>query len=66
MIPRCVRIGFHSPGCKEIAVVPDLGNLTWVEATYPTPYGVIRVSHRKNAQGKIESKIDAPEEITIK
>ena len=54
------------PGCKTIAVRPNLGDLTWVEATYPTPYGVVRISHKKNEKGEIETKIDAPEEITIK
>ena len=52
------------PGCKKIAVRPDLGDLDWVEGTYPTPYGVIRVRHEKTADG-VKSIVEAPPEIEI-
>ncbi|MFZ4262545.1 alpha-L-rhamnosidase C-terminal domain-containing protein [Sphingobacterium sp. HJSM2_6] len=52
-------------GGKAYTVRPHLGNLTYVEGTFPTKYGVIRVKHTKNANGKIVSEIDAPKEIKI-
>lgn len=66
LLEEVTGIKILAPGCKEVSVQPNLGDLRWVEATYPTPYGVIRVSHKKNEKGEIVTKIDAPEEITIK
>lgn len=66
LLEEVAGIQIQEAGCKEIAVKPNLGNLTWVEATYPTPYGIIRVSHKKNEKGEVETKIDAPKEITVR
>lgn len=52
------------PGCKVVQIRPNLGDLKWVEGTFPTPYGDIRISH-KVINGQIESKIDAPDEVQI-
>ncbi len=45
---------------KTFEIKPDLGNLKWIKASFPTPYGLIKVE----CDGK-ELKIDAPKEITI-
>lgn len=39
--------------------------LEWVEGTFPTPYGVIRIRHDKDTAGNIKSQISAPNEIKI-
>ncbi|MEI7423112.1 MAG: hypothetical protein WCK18_13500 [Prolixibacteraceae bacterium] len=52
-------------GCKTLKIEPHLGNLKWVEGSFPTPLGVVKVKHTKLANGKIESKIDAPKGIKI-
>lgn len=52
-------------GCKTVRIAPNLGDLEWVEGTYPTPYGLIKVRHEKRSNGKIVSKIDAPKGIKI-
>ena len=52
-------------GCKTLKIEPYLGNLEWVEGSFPTPMGVVKVKHTKLANGKIESKIDAPDGIKI-
>ena len=52
-------------GCTKVAVTPHLGQLTYAKGSFPTPHGVIRVSHRRGADGKVISEIDAPEGITI-
>ncbi len=54
-----------TPGCKKVAVKPDLGDLSWAEGSYPTPQGVIRVRHERGADGKIVSTITAPEGVEI-
>jgi alpha-L-rhamnosidase len=52
-------------GCKTLKIEPNLGNLEWVEGSFPTPLGVVKVKHTKLPNGKIESKIEAPEGIKI-
>jgi len=53
------------PGCKKIAIEPQLGNLNWVEGTYPTPFGIISVRHEKQQNGEIKSKISVPKGIKV-
>jgi len=53
------------PGCKRVRIAPQLGNLQWVEGTYPTPRGPVRIRHERKPDGTIKSKIDAPRGITI-
>jgi len=47
-------------------VKPNLGNLSFVEGTYPTKLGVIKVRHQKDDKGSIISIIDAPDGIEIR
>ena len=53
------------PGFKKVLIKPNLGDLEWVEGSYPTPYGTIKVNHIKDANGKVISTIDTPSEIEI-
>jgi hypothetical protein len=53
------------PGSKTLRISPNLGNLEFAEGTFPTPYGVVSVKHKKQADGSIKSEIDAPKEVTI-
>lgn len=53
------------PGCRTIRITPHLGDLQWVEGSFPTPYGDIQIRHEKEANGKIKSRIEAPKEIRI-
>lgn len=53
------------PGAKVIRINPNLGDLKFAEGTFPTPHGVVKVKHVKQADGKIKSEIDAPKEIKI-
>jgi len=53
------------PGCKKLKIEPHLGDLKWVEGSYPTPLGIIWVRHEKQANGSIKSTIKAPKGIEI-
>lgn len=53
------------PGCRTIRIEPHLGDLEWVEGSFPTPYGAIKISHRKRPAGKIDSKVTAPRQIKV-
>lgn len=53
------------PGCRRIAIKPDLGDLKWAKGTYPTPYGLIDISVCKNKDGSMDLKINSPKEIEV-
>lgn len=53
------------PGCKTIRIQPNLGDLQWVEGTYPTPLGVVKIRHEKQANGTVKSTIDAPKGVKV-
>jgi alpha-L-rhamnosidase len=53
------------PGCKTIKIEPQLGDLTWVQGTYPTPEGIIHIRHETREDGTVVSKIEAPKGIRI-
>lgn len=51
------------PGCKKVRITPHLGNLNWVEGSFPTPYGIIKIRHEKQADGKVRSDVQVPEGV---
>lgn len=53
------------PGLSVISVRPNLGELSFAEGTFPTPYGIIKVKHTKQPDGQVKSDIQAPEKIKI-
>lgn len=54
-----------APGCKVVKIEPHLGDLTFAEGTFPTPYGLIKVKHTKLANGKIKTKISKPRQVKV-
>lgn len=52
-------------GYKTVRIKPNLGDLEWVEGTYPTPMGAIKIRHEKQKNGEIKSEIQAPEGIKV-
>lgn len=53
------------PGCKTLKIEPHLGNLDWVEGTFPTPLGVVTVKHIKQSNGEVKSEIDVPKGVKV-
>ena len=53
------------PGCRRIRVAPQLGDLTWAEGSYPTPFGPLHVRHERRPDGKVESQIKAPTGVQV-
>lgn len=53
------------PGCKVVRIVPHLGDLKWVKGTFPTPYGVISISHKVGEDGEVITEVDAPSGVTV-
>ena len=52
------------PGCKKVKITPHLGDLDWVEGTYPTPLGEIHIRAEKTAEGT-RVCINAPEGVAV-
>ncbi|SDD19881.1 alpha-L-rhamnosidase [Mucilaginibacter pineti] len=52
-------------GCRVIKIEPHLGDLTFAEGTYPTPYGILKIKHVKLAGGKIKTTVSAPKGVKI-
>ncbi|QEC52590.1 alpha-L-rhamnosidase-like protein [Anseongella ginsenosidimutans] len=53
------------PGSKVIRIEPHLADLEWVEGTFPTPYGAVKIKHTKKADGSIATEVDAPDEVKV-
>ncbi|MBR4072619.1 MAG: alpha-L-rhamnosidase [Clostridia bacterium] len=62
---KVLGIEIAEAGCKKIKISPNLGDLKWAKGTYPTPLGIITVSHKKEADGSISTEYTAPEGIEI-
>lgn len=50
---------------KTVTIKPHLGDLEFVEGTFPTKFGVLKVRHEIGSDGKIETEIDAPEGLKV-
>lgn len=59
-----VGIKILEPGCKKLSICPNLAGLEWVNADFPTPYGIVRIECRC-VNGKTETHITSPDEIEI-
>lgn len=53
------------PGCRKVSVKPYLGDLEWIEGTYPTPYGVITIKAHRDSTGQVTTTVTAPDEVTV-
>ena len=50
------------PGYAEFTVTPETGDLAFASGSVPTPYGAIRVSWRRHADGTLTVDCTAPKE----
>ncbi|WP_422083593.1 hypothetical protein [Ulvibacterium sp.] len=50
---------------KKAKIAPNLGDLEWAKGSFPTKYGLLKVSHTKNVNGTVKTEIDAPDGLTI-
>lgn len=53
------------PGCRVVRISPNLGDLRWVEGSFPTPHGDITIRHERGDDGKIMSSVKAPKEVRV-
>ena len=65
LIAHVLGIQVAEVGCKTVRVKPFLGDLQWAEGSFPTPLGVVKVRHEKQADGSVKSEISAPDGVKI-
>jgi alpha-L-rhamnosidase len=54
-----------APGCRKISITPHLGDLTFAEGTFPTPYGIVKIRHERLKSGKIKTTVSKPPQVQI-
>ncbi|WP_339923977.1 alpha-L-rhamnosidase C-terminal domain-containing protein [uncultured Cyclobacterium sp.] len=52
-------------GSKTILIDPHLGDLKWVEGTFPTPYGILYIRHEKQGDGSVMTEVSGPKNVNI-
>lgn len=57
-------ITIAEPGCKKLILRPNLCGMSYARGTYPTPHGVVTVSHTATPDG-IKTEYSAPEGVEI-
>jgi len=55
-----------APGCSQVTVKPNLGDLEWAEGALPTPRGPVRVRHEKGGTGGIHTELELPPGVTVR
>ena len=65
MIEHVLGVEVVEAGGKVVRITPHLGNLQWAKGSFPTPYGDIQISHKRNADGSVKSEIKAPRGVKV-
>jgi alpha-L-rhamnosidase len=52
-----------SPGFPTVTVRPHLTDLEWARGTFPTPHGLIEVSHTRRADGSVQTDLTLPDGV---
>jgi hypothetical protein len=58
-------IRVEETGCRKLRIAPNLGDLSYAKGSFPTPYGVVSVSHTREADGHIRTEYSAPEGMEV-
>ena len=64
MMQYVLGVSVAAPGARRLVIKPDLGDLEWARGTFPTPYGAVKIEHKREG-GRIISTVDAPKEVEI-
>jgi len=53
------------PGGRTLRIRPQLGDLSFVEGTYPTSLGVVKLRHTRQPDGSVKTVAEAPPGIRL-
>lgn len=65
IMERVLGVNIVEPGCRVLEIKPHLGSLKWAKGSYPTPYGIVYISHTRLEDGSIKTEFAAPDEVKI-
>ncbi|MDR3296730.1 MAG: alpha-L-rhamnosidase [Prevotellaceae bacterium] len=65
LIEHVLGVQILEAGCKTLKVAPFLGDLDWAEGNFPTPHGVVKISHKKLPNGTIDTKVEGVKGVRI-
>jgi len=65
MTQYVLGVNILEAGCKKIEIAPHLGDLNWVKGTFPTPYGVLTIEHKKQQDGTVLTTFSGPNEVEV-
>ncbi|MBC6996612.1 alpha-L-rhamnosidase [Neolewinella lacunae] len=52
-------------GGDAVKINPHLGDLEFARGTFPTKFGVLKISHERNALGQIKTSLEIPEGLRV-
>jgi hypothetical protein len=64
LMEHVLGISPAAPGFSSVAVRPNLAGLEWARGTFPTPQGIISVSHESRADGSVATTLDMPDGVS--
>ncbi len=65
LIEHVLGLAPVEPGCASVRVRPHLGDLEYASGSMATPFGPVKVQHRKRADGSVDTHVDAPSKVRI-
>jgi hypothetical protein len=65
LIAHVLGLQVAEVGCQAVRVKPFLGDLQWAEGCFPTPRGVIKVRHERQADGSITTDLSLPDGVQV-
>jgi hypothetical protein len=65
LIAHVLGLQVAEVGCEAVRVKPFLGDLQWAEGCFPTPRGVIKVRHERQADGLITTNLSLPDGVQV-
>lgn len=65
LMEHVLGIAPASPGFATVTVSPHLADLDWARGTFPTPHGLIEVSHERGADGQVRTALKLPDGVRL-
>ena len=65
LMEHVLGIAPASPGFDRVTVKPHLAGLSHARGTFPTPHGLIEVSHERGADGEVKTNLKLPHGVRL-
>ena len=65
LMEHVLGIAPASPGFATVTVTPHLAGLTYARGTFPTPHGIIQISHERGTDGEIITDLKLPDGVRL-